>query len=680
MVGIAGLVFGVAASGILQSINGRVITRDSTILAIILAAGVLAYAVTRIRLATALLAVLLLLLMRFAGAGQVLAVAAVAASGYVVGHRVLGRGGRGTTVIPMVAGLAIIIGLLGWLLPFPLHRFATYFTAVSVILMLGRRQLVSGIQVSSHRWRVAVAGSPRWAAFAMLATGVLAMNLWVPTLQFDDMAYHLLLPQQLAQLHYYRMDAASQIWALAPWASDVLHAVVGILGDGEPRGAVNALWFALTAVASWNIGRVIGLNPSLRWIVISLLATQPLLAGLAASMQAESALTALTMTAVLLTALIIKRPHRWAVAAFVVTSGLLIAVKATQVLVVLPLLAVIVVRKGGVASLRLAVLWLPVSLLIAGSSYFYAWWFAGNPLLPLFNGLFHSPFAPLSNFSDMRWHTGLGANTAWDVIFHTDRYFEGQAGAAGFTTLGLLGSLAASLALRRFRWLVAALVVSVLATFGAIQYVRYILPLQAALIPFAVLGWQLGFRGQVGNIALAALAALNAFFVPASAYELEGNLAWRNFEAIGHPYSQVAAELDRGFVPEKTFARYLQMTSADDYTVMLSDARRPFIAPFGGRAFTIAWYDNAVFQMAGALNADSTGAAWLAFLGHSGMTHIVTSAQTDPAILEMLQRARSAPLLRAGGMTLWRLCVDQKSCAHVPHALYEQRNLSRGLL
>jgi hypothetical protein len=678
LAGIAFLVTGLVSSGILHTIDGRVLTRDSTILAIVLALGIVAYALTRIRLATALLGVQVLLLLRFAGAAPVLAVAVLGACAYIIGHRVLGRCAGGSAVMPVVTGMAILIGLIGWLLPFPVHRFSTYGVVAVVILMLGRRQLLTALRRGSHRWRVAVAAAPRWAAFAMLAVGVLAMNLWVPTLQYDDMAYHMLLPQQLWQLHYYRMDAASQVWALAPWASDVWHAAVMILGDGAPRGAANAFWFSLTGVAAWNIGRIVGLNPSLRWIVIALLATQPLLAGLASSMQAETALTALVMTATLLTAILVKRPDRRTFAAFVVTSGLLVGIKATQALIVLPLLAVIVARLGPAKSLRLAGPWLPVALLVAGPSYFYAWRLAGNPLLPLFNGYFQSPFAALSNFDDARWHAGMHAGTIWDVVFHTERYIEGQAaGAAGFSTLGLAGALVASLARRQVRWLALALVVSLLATFAAIQYVRYIVPLQAALIPFAVLGWQACLFGRMGNIALACLAALNALFVPTSSYELRGNLAWRNFDAIGRSREEVSTGLDRQFVPEKTFARQLKMASDDGYSVFLSDPGRPFIAPFGGRAFTLAWYDNAVFQQAGAWNADATGAAWLAFFGRTGMTHVVTGAKTAPAIFEALRQARSIQMYSAGGMSLWRLCGAGATCTLATPTLYQRRDLAR---
>ena len=71
-------------------------------------------------------------------------------------------------------------------------------------------------------------------------------------MQYDDVVYHLGLPWQLQQTARYALDPTLQVWALAPWAGDVLHGVVQVLAGVEARGALNGLWLAMAAGAPWG--------------------------------------------------------------------------------------------------------------------------------------------------------------------------------------------------------------------------------------------------------------------------------------------------------------------------------------------------------------------------------------------------------------------------------------------
>ena len=87
--------------------------------------------------------------------------------------------------------------------------------------------------------------------------------------------------------------------------------------------------------------------------------------------------------------------------------------------------------------------WSPSALglcaIVGGSSYAHAWLVTGNPVLPLMNSWFRSPYFPLQDFGDARWHAGLDADVLWDISFDTEHYLESFDGGFGFVLIALLG-------------------------------------------------------------------------------------------------------------------------------------------------------------------------------------------------------------------------------------------------
>src|SRR5690606_27670627 len=96
--------------------------------------------------------------------------------------------------------------------------------------------------------------------------------------------------------------------------------------------------------------------------------------------------------------------------------------------------------------LLLALIWVPI---VAGSSYVYAYVLTGNPVLPLFNGVFHSPFYPQVNFHDGRWDSGLSWSLPWQLIFNSSAYGETGNGVGPFVLIALAGSLLVALCSKR---------------------------------------------------------------------------------------------------------------------------------------------------------------------------------------------------------------------------------------
>src|SRR5690606_7343223 len=97
--------------------------------------------------------------------------------------------------------------------------------------------------------------------------------------------------------------------------------------------------------------------------------------------------------------------------------GALCGLKTMHAAVALPLLA----WAGWRHRARIPWRWLApatvVAFAIGGSSYIHAWSIAGNPVLPLLNAHFRSPYFAPVDFNDSRWHGGLDADVLWDISF-----------------------------------------------------------------------------------------------------------------------------------------------------------------------------------------------------------------------------------------------------------------------
>jgi len=162
---------------------------------------------------------------------------------------------------------------------------------------------------------------------------------------------------------------------------------------------------------------------------------------------------------------------------------------------------------------------------LAFSAYFTAWRLTGNPLFPLYNAVFHSPyFASDSNFIDARWASGFSLKSYWQVFFATSRHFESQDLVAGFQYLLLLplALLKAVSGPARRHWLLLLIPLGGfgLVMFASLQYWRYLFPVLplASLLLAVLLEPARTKAGQLSRwasyLALGAMLVLNLYFYP----------------------------------------------------------------------------------------------------------------------------------------------------------------------
>ena len=231
--------------------------------------------------AVALAVVWLLALMVFAGPMPVVAVAVLAATAIGLGSLLM----TGPIALPL--GLAMIAGILGWLLSLPIHHRAVYVLACLAIVAWRRAAILATVQATWRGFDLDARSAPASARGALLLLGLASTAAWLPTMQSDDVAYHLGLPAQLQATARYAMDARLHVWALAPWNGDVLQGVAQVIAGREARGALNALWLLVAAGAMHGLVASLGGDASRRWWAVALMASLPLTMHLATGMQTE---------------------------------------------------------------------------------------------------------------------------------------------------------------------------------------------------------------------------------------------------------------------------------------------------------------------------------------------------------------------------------------------------------
>ncbi len=582
----------------------------------------------------------------FAGPMPMLAVALLAAAAVAVGSLLL----PGPIALPL--GLALIAGVIGWLLPLQIH-YRVVYAAVCVSFIAWRRaEVIAAWRSVLDHFQDAARACPRTAAAAMLLLGLASTGAWLPTMQFDDVVYHLGLPWQLQETARYLPDPVVQVWALAPWSGDVLQGVAQVLAGDEARGALDALWLAIAAGIAFALAAALGGDVRRRWWSVALLASLPLSMTLVGGMQTElpamAWLPALAWLVVGPTSAASAQSHWRVLLAGAVLFGALCGLKTMHGAVALPLMGWALWRRRHAIPWR----WLPVALVLVvvlgGSSYFNAWWVTGNPVLPLMNSWFRSPYFSLQDFGDARWHGGLDADVLWDLSFDTEHYMESFNGGFGFVVIALLGVWMLALHDKRTRGLAGTASIALLLPLLPMQYARYLQPSLALLLPALVVAYPVVQRGTA---AFWALCALNLAFATNASWMLRtGALK----HVVRNP-GQDTPTLQR-YLPERVLAKQLREPGNRDGAVLVLPGTSLALAELGARGRNMVWYSPRWEAEAARVEADSSGKAWATLLQDNHIRHVILK----PARLTAAQRAGLAlsgarPVQSAGDAQRWRI-------------------------
>lgn len=582
----------------------------------------------------------------FAGARAMLAASLVAAAALALGTLLLPRGCATRGVLALPVGLVVLGGSAGWVLAWPIHRWFVYVPLLLGLIALRAKALRETVAQARHDWQAAVAASPTDAAFAVLLLGIASIGAWLPTMQADDLAYHLALPSQLLRDGRYLADPALQIWALAPWLGDVVQGIAGVLAGREARGAVDALWMLAAAAGVGCVTAALRADARTAWLAVALFASLPLLAGLVGGMQTELPATALLLAL----ALAVLRGGDLLAAGAVLAAGLC-ALKLGHAASAAVVLGWALLRARGHVDWRRLPLALALFCVLATSSYLAAWQASGNPFLPMFNHLFQSPLLPPRQLADARWHAGFGFALPWTMTFDTDRYLEGWAGGFGFVLVALAGAWLLALAQAGTRGLALAASVAFWIALLPMQYARYAFPaLVLALPPLLVAATRSLDARWFGRIVLA-LCVSNVVFQANSNWLLRVNSVRKLVADAGR-----TERLYQRYAPERALIAELRRRDAGDSIVLALDPNAPAVAELGRRGRTVAWYAPTLEAARIAADADASGRRWQQLIADMQAHWLLLR----PRSLEEAQRAGLALLsaqrvATAGEAELWQV-------------------------
>lgn len=579
----------------------------------------------------------------YAGLAQAAAAALLLAASLVVGTltlRSVPDPTAGLLATATLGGLGVIVGLTGWLLPFDIHSSVSTMAALALIVFAGRQRLVEGVRSMATHWQGMTAAHPVISFLALSVAGFASLLLWLPSLNPDDNSAHLLLANQLLLDGYSRLDASTQISSLGPWFNNVTHALLALASGAEARPATGLLWLLFGCVGAFRLAKALRADDATALVAMAVYASHPLTAYYGTTLQVDGASAACLLHLATL-CIGVQRDEREASTPILigVLCGVLAALKVTN-LVYLAFfggwLLWHLVSRGQVS--RLMAL-LAAAVVVAASSYFYATVVTGNPLFPLYNGVFKSPYMPPVNFADQRWHDGFRPTVLWDLTFSTGKYMEAYTGAAGLALVALAGAGLAAIV--SGGWRAALMLVAILVggiVFFQVQYLRYVFPAMALACTVAVVAFfSLGYRrAALGMMALLVTAQLG--LVKTSNWIINAGVVE---QMLAEGPSSVPRIEDR-FVPERKMIRQLA-ASQDRFCLLLAEPVTAYVALAPGKSLTTAFYDSRMNALAQWSNQDASGARWRQTLNSVGVTHVeLRPAQATPALLAALEAEKFA--------------------------------------
>lgn len=583
------------------------------------------------------------------GLGQTLVVVFLAVSAWSIGH--LCRSDEDDhPAVRIVVGLALLAGLIGWLLPYRVHDRLVYTGLLLLPILWQRRALFDRLMGLPGAARHVVHTVPlRSAGFCLLVLGFVATAAWLPAMMSDDVVYHLGLPAQLIRDGYYHADVRNQVWAMSPWASDVLHAITMMLSGQDEIGALNTLWLLLGATLLWRILSRFGVSAVWSWLGTALCFSVPMYHMAMNSMQTELASTAVVLALVDRIGLPAGTVDRRQILTIAILSSFLLALKVSNVSVVAPALVWWLLRHRPFA-------WRPLATgvfagcFVAGSSYLYAYLLTGNPVLPLFNSIFQSPLAPVENFSNPLYVGLLRWDVLYQATFDSSRYMESGDGTFGFQWLACSLLLIGGLVFRPTRAIGLVALFGVVVLFVQMQYLRYLLP---ALSLLSVVGVVMlaGLRpAWLAKTLVMGIVLFNLHFLCLSAPSLGGGIVT---EVVRHGLDAVRTNMLVATAPERLLLGRFGDRLDPHATVLAGTGAS--VAELASRGTTISWNSADFWTDYAALEADATGTAYVTYFQKLGVDHVILRPEFASQALITALEAQGAVIDVRGAAALYSI-------------------------
>lgn len=425
----------------------------------------------------------------------------------------------------------------------------------------------------------------------------IASHSFFPTVMYDDNAMHLSWWTQLSFNKSYIPDVVSQIWAAEPFTVDLIHGVLSVVAGADSKSALNMYLLIFTSVSVFSLSKLFIDNINDRLLVVALFLSTPMICNLLLGLQTDLFLSFLaSIGCVLLYELKAAFSPRQLVGVLLIIA-LCASTKVPGILLGLGFFASIVVmffqvkydlktitfRDGIVISLFVCIMGA-----VALYPYINAYLVTGNPVFPLYNGIFKSAYFEPNNFIDNRFVKGANLKSFYGLFFDTSNYFESKNNAAGFQFFLLFPlSLLMLVAFRKKEsiYLLIPLLVYLLPMYFTMQYLRYffaVVPIISVLLAVLLSAdVKQGGSNLLSRASFVFLIGLNFAFLSGVSYLFHTSpLAVYSAEGKQQFASEVAPEIQLN----------AQINTLNKNAKVLFDFNRPYGATLAGTPFYNSWY------------------------------------------------------------------------------------------
>ncbi len=452
----------------------------------------------------------------------------------------------------MILGLAAYTAIFGAMIHLPINYRWVYLIILSAPLLvdaiaLAKQQKIKQatcnliLQVNSALSPVAY-----WKLAGLLTfIGFFSCYSFMMSITSDDNSYHLAMWSQLQFHHQYLFDVKTQIWYAAPFTLDMIHGVLSVVANEDARGALNIFLLIALLATTTATARQLFTNLNIRLLSLAFLASTPMLYNLLLGLQTELMLATLAITGVCIgisqQASFIQRSL-----GVILVSCLLVAIKLPTATLAAALCVCLLVSEwnnfhqiANFSRTKLIALLaaLFIGLAVALHPYVTSYMVTGNPVFPLYNAVFKSPFYNPVNFKDNNFTHGASLQAWWGMFFNSSRYLESKNFITGFHYFLLpLAGIFCLYKKNRFQVLLyLALPVLVFGglMFYMVQYVRYLFPVMpiACLLAAGVFyapattnnGVARHAKNTIAVLTFITLVSLNFYFMPGVSWIFDQN-------------------------------------------------------------------------------------------------------------------------------------------------------------
>lgn len=564
-------------------------------------------------------------------------------------------------MLAYLVGVAILVAALSPFLYLPIHIPAVY-TIVCVVLCVTLRGPLAGLAagVLNQCQQSIGCRSPVMLGTLSLLTSVVwligALGTLTPIAAYDDLVGHLRLPYELLVRHHFGFDVQRQIWAVAPWASDLAFAIPFVISQGNEGVKVWVAGSYHLAAAVLLLGMLVR-KVSAKHALVLLMAylCVPLVLAVNHTMHTEGLSAALTLALFSLWVWQRQTTSMGVLLCVALLLALLGSIKSSNLLLCLFL--------GSMwlpAFWRTGRAWPMAGLAILGAlatvltPYVTALTLTGNPVFPLFNAIFKSPYYDAVSFSNARFAGMFDMGLFSGLFLEGQRHLETALPTVGGLALYML--LPSTIVLLAWRGDVArryALLIALgyaLVLLSSQQYLRYLFPVMGITVFAASMVFDStpmsGAFARFWNgwwlVLLGLCICINSFSMPAAFWQT-------NLPSIVQSLSPTGkVDYLANYAPERALTQAANLAMGEHATVLYGGD--PFGADLYGTPIYPNWYNQKALKAFWSIKDTASAAE---FVREMRLTHAIPIRPTTTLPPE--ERAIAQVLdsyIRANGRTI----------------------------